>query len=48
MADVQGNRIEWSVYGWGRDILQRMVDGYPANRLDDLLPWNWTSISVNP
>lgn len=24
-----------------RDVLQRMVDGYPVKRLDELLPWNW-------
>jgi transposase len=23
------------------DIFARIVAGYPANRLDDLLPWNW-------
>lgn len=23
------------------DVLQRLVDGYPKNRLDELLPWNW-------
>jgi len=23
------------------DVLQRMVDGHPANRLGELLPWNW-------
>ena len=28
-------------FAYLRDILQRMVDGHPANRLDDLLPWNW-------
>jgi hypothetical protein len=22
-------------------VLQRMVDGFPVNRLDELLPWNW-------
>jgi hypothetical protein len=29
--------------GWSRckDILERMSTGYPASRLDDLLPWNW-------
>ena len=28
-------------YAYLRDVLQRMVDGHPVNRLDDLLPWNW-------
>ena len=28
-------------------VLQRMVDGHPMSRLDDLLPWNWTATSVN-
>jgi len=28
-------------YAYLRDVLQRMVDGYPVNRLDALLPWNW-------
>lgn len=23
------------------DVLQRMVDGHQANKLDELLPWNW-------
>jgi hypothetical protein len=23
------------------DVLKRMSNGYPASRLDDLLPWNW-------
>ena len=23
------------------DVLQRMAGGHPANRLDELLPWNW-------
>ena len=28
-------------YGYLKDVLQRMVDGYPVNRLDELLPWAW-------
>lgn len=23
------------------DVLQRMVDDHLANRIDELLPWNW-------
>jgi len=26
-------------YAWLRDVLSRMVDGHPAQRLDELLPW---------
>ena len=29
-----------------KDILQRMTEGYPMSRLDELLPWNWSKISV--
>ena len=28
-------------YAYLHDVLQRMVDGHPINRLDELLPWNW-------
>jgi transposase len=28
-------------YAYLHDVLQRMVDGFPVNRLDELLPWNW-------
>ena len=28
-------------YAYLRDVLQRMIDGHPANRLDELLPWSW-------
>lgn len=26
-------------YAYLRDVLQKMIDGHPASRLDDLLPW---------
>lgn len=28
-------------YAYLKDILDRMTNGHPASRLDDLLPWNW-------
>lgn len=28
-------------YAWLTDVLTRMVGGHPANRLDELMPWNW-------
>src|SRR6516165_391924 len=28
------------------DILQRMTEGHPMSRLDDLLPWNWPKMRV--
>ncbi|WP_410051571.1 transposase domain-containing protein [Bradyrhizobium sp. SZCCHNR3013] len=28
-------------YIYLRDVLTRMVDGHPTNRLDALLPWTW-------
>ena len=30
-------------YAYLRDALQRMVEGHPINRLDELLLWNWRS-----
>lgn len=27
-------------YAYLRDMLERMVNGYPMNRIDDLLLWN--------
>lgn len=28
-------------WAWLKDVLERMTNGHPMNRLDDLLPWNW-------
>jgi hypothetical protein len=30
---------------WLADVLARIA-GHPAHRLDELLPWNWRSVSV--
>ncbi|GAA0468810.1 hypothetical protein GCM10009096_07150 [Parasphingorhabdus litoris] len=27
---------------WLADVLRRVGEGHPVNRLDELLPWNWT------
>ena len=46
IATAKLNGIE--PYAYLRDVLQRMLDGHPINRLDDLLPWNWPPKPVNP
>ena len=33
------NQVE--PYAYLKDVLQRLVDGHPMSRIDDLLPWNW-------
>jgi len=36
-------------YAYLRDVLTRMVNGHPVNRLDELLPWAWKAANpVNP
>jgi hypothetical protein len=44
IATAKLNNVE--PFAWLRDILQRMTDGHPASRLDELLPWNWQPISA--
>jgi hypothetical protein len=46
IATAKLNDVE--PYAYLKDVLQRMLDGHPINRLDDLLPWNWSQRSVNP
>lgn len=29
---------------WLTDVLQRLTDGHPITRIDELLPWNWTQV----
>jgi transposase len=28
-------------YAYLKDVLERMTNGHPVNRIDELLPWNW-------
>jgi len=44
IATAKLNNVE--PFAWLSDVLQRMTDGQPASRLDELLPWNWQPISV--
>jgi transposase len=46
IATARLNDVE--PYAYLKNVLQRMVDGHPMSRLDDLLPWNWSPPSVNP
>ena len=34
-------------YAYLTDVLTRMVEGHPASKLDELLPWNWKPAAVN-
>jgi hypothetical protein len=29
---------------WLRDVLARIADGHPINRIDELLPWHWPAL----
>jgi len=44
LATAKLNGIE--PYAYLKNVLERMTHGYPANRIDDLLPWNWTASNV--
>lgn len=39
IATAKLNDVE--PYAYLKDLLQRLTDGYPVSRLDELLPWNW-------
>jgi hypothetical protein len=41
LATAKLNNVEPFVYL--KDVLERLSDGHQMSRLDDLLPWNWTS-----
>ncbi len=33
-------------YAYLKDVLERMANGHPVSRIDDLLPWNWKPSTV--
>jgi transposase len=44
LATAKLNGIE--PYAYLKDVLECMTHGHPANRIDDLLPWNWIASNV--
>jgi transposase len=45
IASAKLNDVE--PFAYLRDIPERMTDGHPKSRLDELLPWNWSKMRVN-
>jgi hypothetical protein len=41
LATAKLNDVE--PFAYLKDVLERLSNGHPMSRLDDLLPWNWTS-----
>jgi transposase len=39
VATAKLNDVE--PFGYLKDVLERMTNGHPMSRLDELLPWNW-------
>jgi transposase len=44
VATAKLNDVE--PFGYLKDVLERMTNGHPISRLDDLLPWNWTHMKA--
>jgi hypothetical protein len=44
VATAKLNDVE--PFAYLRDVLERMSNGHPMARLDDLLPWNWTRLAT--
>ena len=44
IASCQRHHVE--PFAYLKDVLERMTDGHPASRLDELLPWNWHPMSA--
>ena len=44
IATAKLNDVE--PFAYLRDVLERMSDGHPVSRLDELLPWNWQPVNA--
>jgi transposase len=44
LATAKLNGVE--PFAYLRDVLERMSNGHPMTRLDDLLPWNWAQLKA--
>ena len=44
IATAKLNDVE--PFAYLKDVLERMTEGHPMSRLDELLPWNWRKIRV--
>ena len=44
IATAKLNNVE--PFAYLRDVLERMANGHPMSRLDELLPWNWTQLKA--
>ena len=44
VATAKLNDVE--PFAYLRDVLERMSNGHPMSRLDDLLPWNWAQLKA--
>jgi transposase len=44
LATAKLNDVE--PFAYLKDVLERMSNGHPMNRLDDLLPWSWAKLSA--
>jgi transposase len=41
LATAKLNHVE--PFAYLKDVPERMSNGHPMSKLDELLPWNWTS-----
>jgi hypothetical protein len=44
IATAKLNNVE--PFAYLKDVLERMTNGHPMSRLDELLPWNWTQLKA--